>query len=213
MKNFNLLNRLLSYSHEKRTPQRLRRYAAVLLMLLTLGVGQMWADTYSIALNTESFNTNNHKKTGDGSLTIHLDGQTTYEFKVVWNNGSDHWLGMGSNDNRTFVVSSISEWNCTWDGGENIILNTANEGDYVFTFAISGNKLSITYPSVTHPAVGYVYLNKTWSSGNAHLWNSAGSHDGTKWPGPGLPVTTIGDNDYFYCSTGDYANVKFMYAR
>ena len=42
MKNSNLLNRLLSYSHEKQTPQRFARYAAMLIMLLTLGVGQMW---------------------------------------------------------------------------------------------------------------------------------------------------------------------------
>jgi hypothetical protein len=42
MKNSNLLNRLLSYSHEKQTPQRFGRYAVMLLMLLTLGVGQMW---------------------------------------------------------------------------------------------------------------------------------------------------------------------------
>ncbi len=44
MKNSNLLNRLLSYSHEKQSPQRFARYAAILIMLLTLGVGQMWAD-------------------------------------------------------------------------------------------------------------------------------------------------------------------------
>ena len=43
MKNSNLLNRLLSYSHEKQSPQRFGRYAAMLIMLLTLGVGQMWA--------------------------------------------------------------------------------------------------------------------------------------------------------------------------
>ena len=42
MKNSNLLNRLLSYSHEKQTPQRFGRYAVMLIMLLTLGVVQMW---------------------------------------------------------------------------------------------------------------------------------------------------------------------------
>ena len=47
MKNSNLLNRLLSYSHEKQSPQRFARYAAMLIMLLTLGVGQMWADACS----------------------------------------------------------------------------------------------------------------------------------------------------------------------
>ena len=47
MKNLNLIERLLSYSHEKQSPQRFARYAAMLIMLLTLGVGQMWADACS----------------------------------------------------------------------------------------------------------------------------------------------------------------------
>ena len=38
MKNLNLIKRLLSYSHEKQSPQRFARYAAMLIMLLTLGV-------------------------------------------------------------------------------------------------------------------------------------------------------------------------------
>ena len=43
MKKLNLIERLLSYSHEKQSPQRFGRYAVMLIMLLTLGVGQMWA--------------------------------------------------------------------------------------------------------------------------------------------------------------------------
>lgn len=45
MKNFNLIKRLFMDSHEKQSPQRFGRYAVMLLMLLTLGVGQMWAVT------------------------------------------------------------------------------------------------------------------------------------------------------------------------
>ena len=55
MKKFNLIERLLSYSHEKQSPQRFARYAAMLIMLLTLSVGQMWAgDTYRIYLKPTS---------------------------------------------------------------------------------------------------------------------------------------------------------------
>jgi hypothetical protein len=43
MKNFNLIKRLFMDSHEKQSPQRFGRYAAMLIMLLTLGVGQMWS--------------------------------------------------------------------------------------------------------------------------------------------------------------------------
>ena len=42
MKKINLIEWLWD-SHEKQSPQRFARYAAMLLMLLTLGVGQMWA--------------------------------------------------------------------------------------------------------------------------------------------------------------------------
>jgi len=45
MKNLLNFKRLLSYSHEKQSPQRFGRYAVMLIMLLTLGVGQMWGGT------------------------------------------------------------------------------------------------------------------------------------------------------------------------
>ena len=44
MKNLNLIKRLWTDSHEKQKPQRFVRYAVMLIMLLTLGVGQMWAN-------------------------------------------------------------------------------------------------------------------------------------------------------------------------
>ena len=45
MKKLNLIKRLWTDSHEKQMPLRVGRYAVMLLMLLTLGVGQMWADS------------------------------------------------------------------------------------------------------------------------------------------------------------------------
>jgi hypothetical protein len=43
MKKINLIERLWKTdSHEKQSPQRFARYAVMLIMLLTLGVGQMW---------------------------------------------------------------------------------------------------------------------------------------------------------------------------
>ncbi len=39
MKKFNLIEWLSRNSHEKQSPQRFARYAAMLIMLLTLGVG------------------------------------------------------------------------------------------------------------------------------------------------------------------------------
>ncbi len=47
MKNFNLIKRLWVDSHEKHLPQRFGHYAAILIMLLTLGVGQMWGWSFN----------------------------------------------------------------------------------------------------------------------------------------------------------------------
>ena len=47
MKKINLIGWLSRNSHEKQTPQRFGRYAVMLLMLLTLGVGQMWAANFT----------------------------------------------------------------------------------------------------------------------------------------------------------------------
>lgn len=42
MKNLLNFKRLWTDSHEKQKMGGMRRYAAMLIMLLTLGVGQMW---------------------------------------------------------------------------------------------------------------------------------------------------------------------------
>lgn len=51
MKKINLIEWLSRNSHEKQSPQRFARYAAMLIMLLTLGAGQMWG--YTIIRNGE----------------------------------------------------------------------------------------------------------------------------------------------------------------
>ena len=47
MKKLNLIKGLWDDSHEKQTPQKFGRYAVMLLMLLTLGVGQMWGWSFN----------------------------------------------------------------------------------------------------------------------------------------------------------------------
>ena len=87
MKNSNLLNRLLSYSHEKQSPQRFARYAVMLIMLLTLGVGQMWAE------------------------------KSVWEWKLYyWDGDSDEWLGGDNNtgDLDFGVVTDGYYWKGAW---------------------------------------------------------------------------------------------------
>ena len=150
MKKINLIERLLSYSHEKQSPQRFGRYAAMLIMLLTLGVGQMWADS--------GYN-------GESHVYLKVNGTTKY-YKVStdsWSTGATlpgTWGGVLSE--QTF--SSV--------------LNIQVVGGAVGGWTDSGNSLSGTLfykvttntvtPSSDWISVGAINSNSTYGSeGNA----------------------------------------------
>ena len=77
MKNKNLLNWLWTDSHEKQSPQRFVRFAAMLIMLLTLGVGQMW----SAELKNGQYIYINYSTTTWGSSSA------KFKFNWYWNVG------------------------------------------------------------------------------------------------------------------------------
>ncbi len=78
MKKFNLIEWLSRNSHEKQKPQRFGRYAAMLIMLLTLGVGQMWAGDecgfWSEGSGEITFTANGSAKT----MSLKSDGVSNY---------------------------------------------------------------------------------------------------------------------------------------
>ena len=105
MKKINLLNRLLSYSHEKQTPQRFARYAAILIMLLTIGVGQMWAwttfylahDNDDCSMSTWSTSAYPFTSYSDGYSKLFIYAPTNMQFKFyTYNNSTDYWRGNGN---------------------------------------------------------------------------------------------------------------------
>ena len=100
MKKINLIEWLSRNSHEKQSPQRFRRYAVMQMMLLTIGVGQMWADCQITNTNNASFyntvtnsslsltNDDNNHYYGN----LYVKGGTTYERKwVVGGSGWSNW--------------------------------------------------------------------------------------------------------------------------
>ena len=91
MKKINL-NQLFMSWNEKQKPRRIGRYAVMLIMLLTLGVGQMWADAfwpyagfYEVYM-TYSYSGNNSNYTfysSDNNSSQSVDlGTLTADFKV-----------------------------------------------------------------------------------------------------------------------------------
>ena len=102
MKNSNLIKRLWTDSREKQSPQRFPRYAAILIMLLTLGVGQMWG--------TDNNNINNitsvYIRGGMNSWT-----ENAADWQLSKKNGdSNDWVG-------TFYINSTQEFKM-WINGK-----------------------------------------------------------------------------------------------
>ena len=114
MKKINLIERLLSYSHEKQSPQRFARYAAMLIILLTLGVGQMWATTvYYVNRNSWS-GVKIHYWGGDsGSDWDSRPSMTKLSYKV---NGFDVYSYNIGNNNSLIFMDSNNDSNR--DGGD-----------------------------------------------------------------------------------------------
>ena len=141
MKNLNLIKRLWTDSHEKQSPQRFVRYAAMLIMLLTLGVGQMWAD----ATNWKVKGTGTGLNGWDDKNTALTQGSTntnvwyrqvsnTCEFKVVgssgtWGdnekNGNDH-LESNNSINTAGVFNNGGNFRCTRSGTWYICYSTSS---------------------------------------------------------------------------------------
>lgn len=175
------------------------------------GTGYTWG-TAAVALTGEmnSWSTTTNTSTS-GVIEVELDAHTTYGFKMAYKGeGGDTYIAMS--DAR--ISSSISNYDCTWNGGDNIYLMTAGAGTYTFTYNLTTNQLSVEYPSVTHPSMDYCYLqNYSWSSTYLELYSSNDSHPTKAWPGQQLhstAVTTIGGVSVYYCAIGsNYTTIQF----
>ena len=177
MKKINL-NQLSMSWNEKQTPRGIIRYAAILIMLLSLGVGQMWAATsdgqiYYFKPNSNWTTNGNEifKMNFEGSHPLEMtqigstgvywvecDGEYSYFFFERYSSSGVWW-------NKTQGSSSNAYWNGTnnyfeqkadtWDGGTD---GNCNWG--VYRPAITGFTLSKT----TTPIIG-----GNGSSGNPYL--------------------------------------------
>jgi len=156
MKKINLIERLWTDSHEKQKPQRFARYAVMLIMLLTLGVGQMWADDkgfYEVYMVYDK-NGNEYSYTYNGSNGSMDLGTITSSFKIkkmylkVWDTWGDQAFEAGSSglgyktqsgsdtdykaNNRTSKSDNNYELQHT-NMNLTIASNTNPSGNYTFT--------------------------------------------------------------------------------
>ena len=106
-----------------------------------------------------------------GTATIHLSAKKTYTFKVRSNN--DLYYGYNSGN---FIIQPATNMNCG-TGNSDIRLFTTVEGDYTITVDIANGlanspsvTIAVSYPSMTHPNSGYVYVQKFNWRPYLHYW-------------------------------------------
>lgn len=128
--------------------------------LLTVMVSTSWAaNSLRGTFNSWSSSANVFS---NGTTIVNLSASTTYEFKVVENNGSDAWYG-----NNGTITATVSDWTFATDKG-NCKITTGAAGDYVFTYNASTHKLSVNYP--TSASAKDYYLKHPWNGSSSWDW-------------------------------------------
>jgi uncharacterized repeat protein (TIGR02543 family) len=194
MKNYNLIEWLLSYSHEKQTPQRFGRYAAMLIMLLTLGVGQMWADNYYNVGVAATIASNYTMKVGvtakDWSWYTHdmTKAGLTFEGKELYlntiNTGSNGKIG-----EMKFLLYDESTWK-----GESTVLSSWTETDA----STMDNKI-------------WNYASSAWYTSLSFSKSARFYFDASTWDETSIKLVIGHANYQKYYSLSNITNTKLYY--
>ena len=183
-------------------PQRFARYAAMLIMLLTLGVGQMWADWYisgTSALTGNSWGTPPTGKISDGTVKfINIavnSGDNAYQFKLTDGTG---WYGGYQFSNGTATGTVVRTSTSSWDNAEIEVHGWKSD----VTFSYDGNA-NHYYSAHGDPVLfiagnGSGDSNGNWCAGKSWLDNGT----------DGLRLTKTATNKYSIkysdVASGDY---------
>lgn len=141
--------------------------------------------------------------------TITLAANTTYDFKVV-DRRNNRYYGYGTSSDGTYSFvgqTTASEALSYGDSYKNLRIMTAGAGTYTFEWNSSTNKLTVTYPTVTHPSSDYIYYKNTknWTNVYAYLYGGTVNI----WTGPKLSSFTFDGVTYYYAALGDNTNIIF----
>lgn len=145
---------------------------------------------------------------GNGELTLELGANTAYEFQVI---SDESWYGYGDAYYKHTLVGQTAETTLS-TGGKDILILTADAGEYTFNWDKSSHELSVTYPNLpnsTNLNPNYVYVKNTsdWSPVNAHLW---GGTNATVWENdPALRSINFNSTTYYYAATGYESSIIF----
>lgn len=146
-----------------------------------------------------------------GVATVSLNASSTYMFKVYDNDGK--YFGSGSGN---YIIEDGDDKDCG-TGNADIRLFTGPAGNYTFTVNVenaAGGSAYVNvvtgYPTVSHPAMGYMYVSKWWDC-YPHWWDGSSNALTSDGNDPKITkYTTICGTDYWYMPVLDnYTNVYF----
>lgn len=136
----------------------------------------------------------------NGSIEITLSANSSYIFKVLYQT-SEYGRNSSFVGQSGYHTMSTSEGNCH--------ILTAEAGKYTFAWDKTNKRLTVTYPTVTHPTSNYIYFKNqnSWSNVYVHLWNDSGDAD--LYPGPQVGTMSFGGETYYFAAIGDMNKAIF----
>ena len=229
MKKINLIEWLYRNSHEKQSPQRFARYAVMLLMLLTLGVGQMWGSSGTITV---------YFKNTPGWTNVYVYFYNGAYWDKTNGSGSASGGSFQSGPNKMTYDSTLKLYKYTYTGTYSGVVSftkdsqsnygnfynteAAYRGDYSTSSPIyvpsstsnetkNGTKYYNTGQWVKTTKRTLYFVNKdSWATPKAYVWNTYSDH--VSWSGETMTSTgqTYGGKTiYKYTTQYDFANIKF----
>ncbi len=152
----------------------LKHLFTIVTLLLTVGVGEMWADVW-IRGDMNNWANNDAWKFNDGKLEVTLEANTDYTFKVWDEVGyeNNHYRSYDLNGGK--ITSTIEKYNLDKDNedGYNLVLHTDEAGTYIFQYAYEDSKykLSIYFPQARLQKQKFIYFDARRLTGsNSDYW-------------------------------------------
>ena len=177
MKNFNLIKRLFMDSHEKQSPQRFGRYAAMLIMLLTLGVGQMWGvsicKTGTTYIYLDRTNMTSWTTSGNTYLVWRYDN-SAYRAQTsnIANTKLALWYGSTGWDNITHIGYMYGSWGASGSDTWSNITDWAPD----YTNSYNG---SFGFNNGNYSVVSATGSSKDWTLSPTYMGTTASSMNKT----------------------------------
>ncbi len=213
MKKLNLIKRLWTDSHEKQKMGGMRRYAAMLMMLLTLGVGQMWATKTIYFVNTDdwstvkcyawqSSNTSNKNAEWPGvtmnSTEVHFNGHYVYSISlddsydkcIFSNNGSNQTSNLDvPTDERNLYYKDYGFWGFRGPipsnvfSGDDVMFYIQGYGGKAQNYLVDESKAQASTSYKLTDAISYVYTASSNLDTYDRISNNPGSWNGNQHTG------------------------------